>query len=76
MADMQEIEERKRIGQRLREIRQDKNLSMQDLANIADIELSQIYRIETAKINPKLSTLLVIARALGVNAAEFFQDKP
>jgi len=45
---------------------------MQTLANMAEIELSQIARIETAKINPKVSTLFRIARALGISPGEFF----
>jgi len=45
---------------------------MQALANMAEIELSQIARIETAKINPKVSTLFRIARALEINPSEFF----
>lgn len=47
-------------------------ISMQTLANIAEIELSQIYRIEIGKINPKLTTILKIATALGVEAKELF----
>lgn len=45
---------------------------MQKLAHQADIELSQVYRIETGKINPKLSTILNIARALNVSPKELF----
>jgi|GEM_PF-4777684 len=46
---------------------------MQMLANIAEIELSQIYRIETGKINPKLTTILKIATALEVDVKELFK---
>jgi predicted transcriptional regulator len=49
-----------------------KKLTMQQLANQADIEISQIYRIETGKINPKLSTILSIARALEISAKDLF----
>ncbi len=48
---------------------------MEGLANLADIELSQIYRIETGKINPKLLTILLIARALEVEPEELFKSK-
>lgn len=62
----------KRIGQNLRRIRQEKNMSQQELANTADIELSQVHRIETAKINPTVTTIVLLAEALGVRAGEFF----
>jgi len=45
---------------------------MEALANLAEIELSQIFRIETGKINPKLTTILTIAKALGINPKELF----
>lgn len=60
------------FGMAIRRIRKSKKLSMQQLAHQADIELSQISRIETGKINPKLTTILNIARALGVSPTEFF----
>jgi transcriptional regulator with XRE-family HTH domain len=60
------------FGQKVRSIRKDKNFSMQHLANIAEIEVSQIHRIETGKINPKLTTILILAKALDINASELF----
>jgi len=45
---------------------------MQHLANLAEIEISQIYRIETGKINPKLTTITALAKALDINTSEFF----
>lgn len=62
----------KSFGNKVRLIRKERKLSMEMLANIAEIELSQIYRIETGKINPKLTTILKIAEALEVNPKELF----
>jgi len=45
------------IGVALRKLRIDKNLSMQDLATLAEIEKSQIYRIENGKVDVRVSTL-------------------
>ena len=64
------------FGKKLREFREAKGLSMQDLANMAEIEKSQIARIEIGKRNPRLSTILVIALALEIDPQEFFQSKP
>jgi transcriptional regulator with XRE-family HTH domain len=60
------------FGQKVRLIRKSKKLSMQHLANLAEIEVSQIYRIEAGKINPKLTTILILAQALEIGVAEFF----
>jgi transcriptional regulator with XRE-family HTH domain len=65
-------EELKNFGNNLRRIRKEKELSMEALANLAEIELSQIFRIETGKINPKLITILTIAKALGISPKELF----
>jgi transcriptional regulator with XRE-family HTH domain len=65
-------EELKNFGNNLRRIRKEKDLSMEALANLAEIELSQIFRIETGKINPKLTTILTIAKALDINPKELF----
>jgi transcriptional regulator with XRE-family HTH domain len=67
-----ESEELKNFGNNLRRIRKEKDLSMEALANLAEIELSQIFRIETGKINPKLTTILTIANALGISPKELF----
>lgn len=37
---------------------------MQDLANLAEIEKSQIARIEIGQSDPRLSTIIIIADAL------------
>jgi len=72
LPQLNESEELLAFGANLRRIRKEKNLSMEALANLAEIELSQIYRIETGKINPKLITLLRIAKALEVSPKELF----
>lgn len=56
----------KLIGERIRSIRKEKKLSQEELANLCDIELSQINRIELGKINTSISHLLLIAHHLGV----------
>lgn len=64
------------FGKKVRALRKEKNMPMQLLANIAEIELSQIYRIETGKINPKLTTILKIAGALEVEMGALFPLSP
>ncbi|WP_345948846.1 helix-turn-helix transcriptional regulator [Mucilaginibacter sp. PAMB04274] len=58
------------LGKNLRKHREAQNLSMQDLANIAEIEKSQIARIETGESDPRLSTIMTIASALQISVEE------
>ena len=60
------------FGQNLRKIRKGKKLSIEKLANLADLELVQINRIELGKTNPKLSTIFAIAKDLEIDPNELF----
>lgn len=60
----------KAIGERIREFRLANEMSQESLANEADIPLSQIGRIERGENNPTISTLYVIAKALGKDLKE------
>lgn len=54
------------MGNRIRDLRKKRNISQEELANEADIPLSQIGRIERGETNPTISTLFVLAQALDV----------
>ncbi|WP_082815711.1 helix-turn-helix transcriptional regulator [Flavobacterium chilense] len=60
------------LAKRLKEIRAEKGLSQEELAYRSEITLSQIARIETVRINPTVSTIFKIARALDVAPSEIF----
>ena len=62
----------KRVGKRIREIRDEKNISQQDLAAKCNFEKSNMSRLEAGKVNPTLSTLEKISSALEVNITELF----
>ena len=63
----------KNIGVALRRLRIDQNLSMKELATLAEIEKSQIYRIEKGKVDVRVSTMYLLATTLKVDVKEFFQ---
>lgn len=63
------------FGVHLRKLRKTKKWTMKDLAFEADVELSQIYRIERGKSNPTLSTILLLADALDIPASELLKFK-
>lgn len=54
----------KQFGVHLRKLRKEKGLSQEQLAARAEIELSQIGRIERGQINTTISTLHRLAIAL------------
>lgn len=60
------------IGDKIREIRLKKKLTQKELAFILDIEISQITRIETGKINTSILNLIKISKALEIDIKELF----
>jgi transcriptional regulator with XRE-family HTH domain len=64
----------KNIGVTLKRLRTNKNLSMQQLATLAEIEKSQIYRIENGKVDARISTFYLLADRLNIDVTEFFNS--
>lgn len=60
----------KAFGIRLRELRLSLGISQEELANNADIPISQVGRIERGENNPTISTIHVLATALNTTMAE------
>lgn len=59
------------LGGRIRAIRESQGLSIRDLADMAELNKSQIVRIESGQSDPHYTTLLKIARALEVSVGVF-----
>lgn len=67
-----------KFGQRVRQLREDKNLSQEQLAEKADLHPTFIGKIERAEINPSIITLEKIARAFNIPLSQllsFPEDK-
>lgn len=58
------------IGLRIRQLREEQGWSMDELCLECEMEKTQLFRIETGKNNITISTLAVIAKALGVTVSE------
>lgn len=65
----------KAFALQLKKIREEQKLTQEQLAFESGIALSQIARIETAKINPTLSTIFAITRTLDVPLTSLFDFK-
>jgi transcriptional regulator with XRE-family HTH domain len=61
------------FSQNLRRIRQKKNFTMLELAFEADVEYSQIAKIERGISNPTISTVYILAKALNVKVVDLFK---
>ena len=53
-----------KIGNRIRELRESKGISQQNLAAVCDFEKANMSRIEAGRTNPTISTLYKISQAL------------
>lgn len=62
------------FGLHVRELRQSKGMTLEELAYACDIELSQVHRIEKGKTNLSLSTLDAIAKGLEISIGELLKD--
>lgn len=62
----------KKLGNRIYEIRRQKNLSQEQLAHRSDVSVAQIGRIERGKINCTISTILTISKGLDMTLSEIF----
>jgi len=63
----------KKVGNRIQELRLQKNLSQQILAAKCNFEKSNLSRLESGRVNSTLSTLNTIAKGLEVNIVELFK---
>jgi transcriptional regulator with XRE-family HTH domain/mannose-6-phosphate isomerase-like protein (cupin superfamily) len=63
------------IGEKVRAVRQQQQISLRDLAGKADISASMLSQIETGKAFPSVRSIYSIAAALAVPVDYFFPDQ-
>ena len=71
-SDRQDI--RKQFGERLRHLRQIRELSQEDLAHLCDLDRSYIGGVERGERNVSLLNIKKIADALCISPKEFFDE--
>jgi transcriptional regulator with XRE-family HTH domain len=64
------------VGDRLRELRQERSMSMRALARASGLSTNALSMIERAKTSPSVSTLYKVADALEVPITAFFRAEP
>lgn len=63
----------KKIGSRIKEIRELKGISQQDLASTCNFEKANMSRIESGRTNFTISTLYKISQALEITISELVE---
>lgn len=63
------------LGNKIKQIRESKNISQTELGNLCNIERSNMSRIEVGNTNPSSYLLYQIAEKLGVEASELLNFK-
>jgi len=71
MADIQEM----RIGEKIKKVREEKGISLAELAEKSGFSSALLSQIENHMISPPLGTLIKIGRGLEVPIGHFFEDK-
>jgi transcriptional regulator with XRE-family HTH domain len=57
----------------VRRLRQERGLTQERLAELADLHLTDIARIETARRDPGVKVVTKLAAGLGVETSELFE---
>lgn len=58
------------FGKRVREVRKERGMSMQGLADVINVEFRQIARIENGEVNTSLQMAYALAVALEISLPE------
>lgn len=65
-----DTEEARRIGLRLRALREDKNLNQRDVANLVGMSAPQLSKIESGSLDLRVSTVQSLLRAMGASFSD------
>lgn len=63
------------FGKHINKLREDRNLSFQELANACDMDKAQIYKICTQGVDVRFSTIIKLAGGLKISEKELFDFK-
>ena len=66
-------EEIKFISNKIRELRKEKQMTVQELAYSCDMERSNMSRIESGRTNLTVKTMCIICNALNVNLRDIIR---
>jgi transcriptional regulator with XRE-family HTH domain/quercetin dioxygenase-like cupin family protein len=76
LTQLPEISPPSRIGERLREERNRRGMTVREIARRIGVSPSLISQIERDKVNPSVSTLWSLVTVLGLTMGELFSETP
>ena len=65
-----------KLGLKIRQLREAKQMSMEQLAEQSQCHIDQIQQLEAGELIPSLTPLMEISRALGVRLGTLMDDEP
>ncbi|RMF43038.1 MAG: cupin domain-containing protein [Deltaproteobacteria bacterium] len=75
MNDLREEVKELQIGRKIRKLRQNRRMTLQDLADQTGLSKPLLSQIENDQVIPPLATLLRISKAFKVKIENFFQEE-
>ncbi len=75
MDNMREQVKELQIGMKVRRLRQERRMTLQDLAEATGLSKPLLSQIENEQVSPPLATLLRIAKAFRLGLHNFFQEE-
>lgn len=72
---MEKLEVAKKIGQNIKRIRKQKEITQSELARLCFKDKQAMEKIENGKVNPTIYSLYLIAEALNVDLTEITKTK-
>lgn len=64
---------KKKFGLRVKELRESKGFSQNDLASFCNLEKTSISRIESGRTNVTLKTSLILSQALDIKLSQLYE---
>ena len=74
LRDLIEMQIRKKIGQRIKQLRNKAGISQMELANLSELDRTYITSVENGKRNISIVNIEKITSALNITLKEFFND--
>lgn len=75
MLDLPGMDIKQKVGQRIRQLRKELELSQEALALKAEVDRTYVTDVEAGRRNVSLEILERLIKALNVSIAEFFNSK-
>lgn len=66
--------EEARVGEKIKELREKKGLSLKDLADLTGFSTALLSQMENHLVSPSLGTIIKLAGALGVKVGDFWGE--